>query len=157
MTKLVIRQYQASDKEEVFSLHVRVLKNEGAYLYAGIWEKDFEDIEGIYINNRGEFLVGTINNQIIAMGGLRKKTEDMVELRRMRVDPMFQRIGFGQMILDALEKKAWELGYKVIQLNTSARQVSAQRFYEKNGYMEIKREKEGWIVDNIIYQKIKKK
>lgn len=149
----MIRQYQPSDKEEVFQLHVSALKNENAYLYKGIWEKDFEDIEGIYLNNRGEFLVGIKDQKIIAMGGLRKMTQDIVELRRMRVDPSFQRMGFGQIILDALEKKALELGYKVIRLNTSAKSVSAQKFYEKNGYVEIKRETEGWIVDNIIYQK----
>ncbi len=122
-------------------------------MHTGTWEKDFENIEGIYLNNRGEFLVGTLDNQIIAMGGLRKVTEDIVELRRMRIDPLFQRKGYGQMILDALEKKAKELGYRVIQLNTSLKQVPAQKFYKKNGYIEIRREKEGWIVDNIIYQK----
>lgn len=153
MTKLVIRQYRPSDKEEVFQLHVRALKNEDAYLYTGKWEKDFEDIEGIYLNNRGEFLVGAIDNKIVAMGGLRKMTNDIVELRRMRVDPVFQRKGYGQMILDVLEKKALELEYKIIELNTSLKQLPAQKFYEKNGYVELKREKEGWIVDNITYQK----
>lgn len=153
MTKLVIRQYRPSDKEEVFQLHVRALKNEDAYLYTGKWEKDFEDIEGIYLNNRGEFLVGTIDNKIVAMGGLRKMTNDIVELRRMRVDPVFQRKGYGQMILDVLEKSALELEYKIIELNTSLKQLPAQKFYEKNGYVELKREKEGWIVDNITYQK----
>ncbi len=153
MTKLVIRQYQPTDKEEVFNLHVRALKNEYAYLYTGTWEKDFEDIAGIYLNNRGEFLVGTIDNKIVAMGGLRKKTEDIVELRRMRVDPDFQRKGFGQIILDALEKKAKELGYKVIQLDTSVKQISAQKFYIKNGYKEVRREKEGWIIELIFYRK----
>lgn len=153
MAKLVIRQYQPSDKEEVFKLHVRALESVDAHMYTGLWEKDFEDIEGIYLNNRGEFLVGTIDNKIVAMGALRKMTQDIVEIRRMRVDPILQRKGYGQMILDALEKRTMELGYKVIQLNTSLKQVPAQKFYEKNGYKEIKREKEGWIVDNIIYQK----
>ena len=151
---MVIRRYQPSDKEEVFDLHVRALKNEDAYIYTGKWEKDFDDIEGIYLRNLGEFLVGILDSKIIAMGGLRKMTDGIVELRRMRVDPDFQRKGFGQIILDTLEKKAKELGYKVIQLNTSAKLVSAQKFYEKNGYKEIRREKEGWVVDNIIYQKV---
>lgn len=153
MTKLVIRQYESRDKEEVFNLHVRALKNEYAYLYTGTWEKDFENIEGIYLNNRGEFLVGTIDNKIVAMGGLRKKTDDIVELRRMRVDPDFQRKGYGQIILDALEKRAKELGYKVIQLDTSVKQIPAQKFYIKNGYTEIRREKEGWIIELIFYRK----
>ncbi len=154
---MIIRQYQPSDKDEIFNLHVRALKNEDAYMYTGKWEKDFDDIERIYLNNRGEFLVGLLDSKIIAMGGLRKMTDEIGEIRRMRVDPTYQRKGYGQMILDVLEKRAKELGYKTLQLNTSAKQVSAQRFYEKNGYREIKREKEGWIVDNIIYQKAIKK
>lgn len=153
MTRLVIRQYQPSDKEEVFNLHVRALKNENAYLYTGVWEKDFKDIEGIYLNNRGEFLVGMKDNRIVAMGGLRKTTEDIVELRRMRVDPAFQRMGFGQMILNVLEKKARELRYKVIELQTTIKQVSAQKFYIKNGYTEVRREKEGWVIEAIFYRK----
>lgn len=153
MTRLVIRQYQPSDKEEVFNLHVRALKNENAYLYTGVWEKDFDDIEGIYLNNRGEFLVGMKDNRIVAMGGLRKTTEDIVELRRMRVDPAFQRMGFGQMILNVLEKKARELRYKAIELQTTIKQVSAQKFYIKNGYTEVRREKEGWVIEAIFYRK----
>ena len=151
---MTIRQYQSSDKAEVFDFHVRALKNEDAYIYTGKWEKDFDDIEGIYLRNLGEFLVGILDSKIIAMGGLRKMTDGIVELRRMRVDPDFQRKGFGQIVLDTLEKKAKELGYKVIQLNTSAKLVSARKFYEKNGYRETRREKEGWVVDNIIYQKV---
>lgn len=153
MTKLVIRQYQPSDKEEVFQLHVRALKNEDAYMYTGVWEKDFDDIEGIYLENKGEFLVGLINHKIVAMGSLRKMTEDIVELRRMRVDPTFQRRGFGQMILDSLEKKAKELGYKIIEIQTTIKQVPAQKFYIKNGYTEVRREKEGWIIEAIFYRK----
>ncbi len=153
MDTLVIRQYKHSDKKEIFELHVRALKNEDAYMYTGAWEKDFEDIEGIYLKNRGEFIVGTVGDKIIAMGGLRKMTENIVELRRMRVDPIFQRKGYGQAIINVLEKRAKEFGYTVIRLNTSAKQVAAQKFYKKNGYMEMRREKEGWKVDNIIYQK----
>ena len=153
MISLTIRQYKATDKKAVFDLHVRALEDIGAHIYTGKWEKDFDDIEGIYLNNRGEFLVGAIGEKIVAEGGLRKMTDDIVEVRRMRIDPDFQRQGLGQMILDALEKRSKELGYKIIQLNTSAIQIPAQKFYEKNGYKEIGREKEGWVVDNIIYQK----
>lgn len=123
-------------------------------MYTGKWEKDFDDIEGIYLHNQGDFLVGTIDNKIVAMGGLRKFDEQTVEVRRMRVDPDLQRKGYGQIILDALEKRANDLGYSILMLNTSAKQIPAQKFYEKNGYKEIKRETEGWVVDNIIYQKL---
>jgi len=153
MQELHIRQYTSSDKDAVFQLHVRALENEDARMYRGEWEKDFDDIEGVYIKNRGEFLVGEIDGKIVAIGGLRQFSEDTGELRRMRIDPAFQRKGYGQVMLDALEKKAKELGYRFIHLNTSEKQIAAQKFYQKNGYKEIKREKEGWVVDNIIYQK----
>lgn len=39
-----------------------------------------------------------------------------------------------------LEKKAKELGYKKIILDTSDKQVVAQKLYEKYGYVETKRE-----------------
>ncbi len=35
MTKLVIRQYRAPDKDEVFQLHIRALENEDAHGYMG--------------------------------------------------------------------------------------------------------------------------
>jgi GNAT superfamily N-acetyltransferase len=148
-----IRRYQPSDKEEVFNLHVRALKNEDTYMYTGEWERDFDDIEGVYLNSKGDFIVGTLDDRFVAMGGLRKLNEDIGEIRRMRVDPAYQRKGFGQVILDRLEKRAEELGYRLLQLNTSAKQIPAQKFYQKNGYREIRRETEGWIVDNIIFQK----
>jgi GNAT superfamily N-acetyltransferase len=148
-----IRRYQPSDKEEVFNLHVRALKNEDTYMYTGEWERDFDDIEGVYLNSKGDFIVGTLDGRFVAMGGLRKLNEDIGEIRRMRVDPAYQRKGFGQVILDRLEKRAEELGYRLLQLNTSAKQIPAQKFYQKNGYREIRRETEGWIVDNIIFQK----
>jgi GNAT superfamily N-acetyltransferase len=148
-----IRRYQPSDKEEVFNLHVRALKNEDTYMYTGEWERDFDDIEGVYLNSKGDFIVGTLDDRFVAMGGLRKLNEDIGEIRRMRVDPAYQRKGFGQVILDRLEKRAEELGYRLLQLNTSAKQIPAQKFYQKNGYREIRRETEGWIVDNNIFQK----
>ena len=41
----------------------------------------------------------------------------------MRVHPEFQRRGFGQRILEALEKRAKELGYKEIQLDTIVKET----------------------------------
>lgn len=52
MSKLIIRQYRPSDKDDVFDLHVRALKNDGVYIYTGIWEKDFDNIEGIFYRKK---------------------------------------------------------------------------------------------------------
>lgn len=63
--------------------------------------------------------------------------------KRMRVVPNFQRRGFGQAILAALETKARDMGYRTLHLDTSVKQPAAQQFYAKNGYAETGREKRG--------------
>jgi N-acetylglutamate synthase-like GNAT family acetyltransferase len=60
----------------------------------------------VYLKNQGEFLVGVCEGRIVAMGALRRTTNERAEIKRMRVHPDFQRCGFGQMILEALETDA---------------------------------------------------
>ena len=57
----------------------------------------------------------------------------------MRVLPDFQRRGFGQIMLNKLEEKAFQLGYKELCLDTTTKQLPAKKFYEKNGYIEVGR------------------
>ena len=69
------------------------------------------------------------------------KTDTAAEIKRMRVHPDYQRRGFGQEILDKLEEKARKSGYTELYLDTTTKQIPAQKFYEKNGYVESDRGK----------------
>lgn len=128
-----------SDKDKVVALHKMALQHAGAYARSGKWEDDLQDIAGTYLKN-GEFLVMEVEGEIVAMGALRKITGGICELKRMRVDPRFQRNGFGQKILALLEARASELGFSKIVLDTTEKQKVAQALYLKNGYLEVKRE-----------------
>jgi GNAT superfamily N-acetyltransferase len=110
----------------------------GAYAESGPWDDDLHHIEEVYINSGGEFLVGVCDGQIVAMGAL-VVNDHKAEVKRMRVHPDQQRRGFGKEILEQLEERARRLGYRSIQLDTTAQQLSAQHFYHKNGYTEIER------------------
>lgn len=57
----------------------------------------------------------------------------------MRVHPDFQRRGFGQAILQELEKRAKKMGYKKVILDTSQKNIKSNNFYKKNGYKETGR------------------
>jgi len=103
--ELNIRRYQLSDHAAVCVLHKAALVAAGAYSTSA-GDPDLNQIEAVYLNNGGVFLVGTLQNRIIAMGALRRTTPDRAEIRRMRVHPDFQRHGFGQAIFTALEKRA---------------------------------------------------
>ena len=114
---------------------------------------DLDHIEERYIHRGGEFLVGFLDGKLIAMGALKKNDNKTCEVKRMRVHPDYQRRGYGQIMLAKLEKRAEELGYKNIQLDTTIKQRPAQAMYLKNGYAEIRRETEGWPLETIFYQK----
>jgi len=135
-SKLLIRQYQKSDKDAVWELHRIALEPTGAMLL-GPWNDDFKNIPAYYPHKEGDFLVGLINGRIVCMGALRKKSENLGEIKRMRVHPDYQRIGCGQTILKSLEVRARELGYAKLCLDTTTKQIAAQGFYTKNGYQEV--------------------
>ena len=136
---LTIRRYEPPDAEAVWNLHILALQQVGAYLGSGAWDDDLRDIEQAYLRNRGEFLVGLDDGRLIAMGALRKTSETLAEIKRMRVHLDFQGCGIGQKMLSRLEQRARELGYMRLHLDTSTKQFAAQHLYQKNGFYETRR------------------
>ncbi len=57
-TILDIRRYQDEDRNTVWDLHILGLQSVGAYAGNGPWDNDLHDIPRVYLDNRGEFLVG---------------------------------------------------------------------------------------------------
>lgn len=132
--ELIIRRFQPEDQPAVWELHNKALIAAGAHIGNGKWDDDLNDIEGIYIRPGGEFLVGTIDSRIVAMGALKKMSDFRAEVKRMRVEPDLQRQGYGQAMLTRLENRARELGFVALQLDTMVVQVAAQKLYENNNY-----------------------
>ncbi len=150
--ELLIRRYTAADHTAVWDLHNQGLNHAGVHLGPGPWDDDMSAIEAVYLDGNGDFLVGLVSDQIVAMGALKKTGDRRGELKRMRVSPDFQRRGYGQAILEALERRAIELGFKTLHLDTSVKQVAAQGLYERNGFRELSREATATF-DAILYEK----
>jgi hypothetical protein len=81
---ITIRRYQPGDNGAVRELHVLALQPTGAIWDDGPWDQDLENIEGVYLANRGEFLVGTQEDRLVAMGALRCIDDTRAEIKRMR-------------------------------------------------------------------------
>jgi len=141
MTEFILRRYRPSDKEKVKALYELASIHSEIGYRSGPWETDFDNIEDHYFNG-GEFLVGLINDRIIAIGGYRKISEKQGQIRRMRVHPDHRRKGFAQHIIQKLEEVAKQNQISELQLKTSTQQKMAQHFYEKNGYVKMEKEKE---------------
>lgn len=130
-----IRRYEVADQQAVWDLHHTALRQAGAHLGSGPWDDDLRDIERLYLDGSGEFLVGELNGDIVAMGALRCRCLGVAAVRRMRVHPDHQRRGIGRRILGALEARAQELGYRRLVLDTTTVQHAAIAFYSAHGYL----------------------
>ena len=140
MIDLTFRSYQSSDHEQVMQLHKEALLHSNAYTGEGPWDDDLLDIENHYLNNNGWFVVGEMNDTLVTMGAIRKISERIAEIKRMRTQPRLQGKGIGKKVLDLLIKKAEELGYEEIILETSDRQPAAQKIYTSSGFVPYKQE-----------------
>ncbi len=76
-----IRRYKNIDKNKVFRLHTFALKEDTAFCKHGHWDEDFKNIENIYLKNNGDFLVGILDNKLIAMGALKKISKYVAEIK----------------------------------------------------------------------------
>jgi ribosomal protein S18 acetylase RimI-like enzyme len=147
-----IRQYQAGDHDAVWALHKVGMQQVAADLGDGAYT-DLHQIEQVYLNNRGEFLVGIHEGRLVAMGAVKQTTDERAEVKRMRVHPEFQGRGFGQMMLTALEARAVELGYTTLHLDTSSGQDAAIGLYRKNGYRPLAGTKEVQGLTLLFFEK----
>ena len=136
---LRIRRYEPKDKRAVRRLHDDALNEVGAHLGSGDWDDDLDEVESVYLDSGGEFLVGVLDGEVVAMGALMRISQEKAELKRMRIRPGLQGRGYGQTMLDALHLRAAELGYFTLRLDTTVQQRAAQRLYLKNGYHETGR------------------
>jgi ribosomal protein S18 acetylase RimI-like enzyme len=150
---LVLRRYTDADRRRVWHLHEEGLRQTDSYIGAGPWDDDLRSIPGTYLDGTGEFLVGTLHDQVVAMGALRRVSDTVCELKRMRVDPRHQRQGFGRAILTKLEDRAKQLGYTTIRLDTTTNQTAARHLYRAGGYQEAERSTDPAGQITILFQK----
>ena len=156
MQNLLVRNYEINDNDDVRNLHEIALRATGAFIEHGVWDDDLKNINGVYLKPGGEFIVGTIDGKIVAMGALKKISDEIAEIKRMRVYPDYQRNGFGQMIYDELEQRARAKDFKKLVLDTTSPQKASQAFYLKNGFAETHRRTALDSMEFIYYEKILK-
>lgn len=133
--KVTFRNCQRDDRAAVLHLHRVALEDVGAFLDHPGWDADLRDVGEHYQTPGGCFLVAEDERgEIVAMGALRIRDAAAGEIKRMRVSPRCRRCGLGTAILERLEAHARRLGLQRLALDTTTRQVGAQRLYEKHGY-----------------------
>jgi ribosomal protein S18 acetylase RimI-like enzyme len=99
-------------------------------------EEDLRKIDEVYINSRGEFLIGLVDGAVAAMGGFQRLSNDSAELRRMRIRTDLQNQGYGSQLLRELEQDAFKSGIRELSFETAKARLLTLEFYRKHGYHE---------------------
>jgi N-acetylglutamate synthase-like GNAT family acetyltransferase len=99
---LRFRQFTDGDSGAVHRLHVAALLDTNALIDVRNYYADLDDIPRTYLHPGGEFLVGELDGEIVAMGGMQLHPGGIGELRRMRVVPRLQGRGLGRQLLALL-------------------------------------------------------
>jgi len=101
--------------------------------------KDLSDIETIYFNNNGTFLVLLDNQKVVGSGGIKKIDEDTCEVKRVFFAKEYRGRGLGSQMMHQLLDFAKTHGYKKIRLDilNPTAQSAAVTLYKKLGFYEI--------------------
>ncbi len=86
---------------------------------------------------RAAFLVAWLDGMPIGCGAITTMNESTAHVKRVFVRSGFRGNGFGRRVMDALEKKAAELGYSMLFLETADKQLEAIRMYTSLGYERV--------------------
>jgi GNAT superfamily N-acetyltransferase len=86
---------------------------------------------------RGRFVVGYLDVEPVAMGGIRLIDDDTAEIKRMFVAPSWRGRGLSRLVLAGLEGLAVDMGATRVVLETGLRQPEAMALYASAGYQRI--------------------
>ena len=111
--------------EEFYSNIVGGLKNRTAFVPYNISES-ITDV-----------LIASVSGIAVGCAGLKAYSYSDVEIKRVWVDPEFRGNHISTAMMDVLEKRALELGFKRAILQTRPQMEEAVRLYTKRGYVLI--------------------
>jgi GNAT superfamily N-acetyltransferase len=132
-------RYDRNYQEPMLALHRGAVEGFALGMSREEDEADLRAVEEVYLRDGGEFLLGCAGDRLVAMGGFKRRSDGLAELRRMRIAGDLQGQGHGTVLLRELERRAWQLGIRTLCLETALRRPLTLEFYRKHGYRETDR------------------
>lgn len=101
-------------------------------------DADLDRIPEVYGRNGG-FWVALDGDRVVGTVAVRDAGDNTALLNRMFVDVRHHGRGAGQQLFDHALQFAQSHGYTSMVLNTHEKMARAHRFYEKNGFVRIRK------------------
>jgi N-acetylglutamate synthase-like GNAT family acetyltransferase len=142
MNEPKIETYTGLYKNSVGSLIVSIQKDEFGIPVTLEMQPDLNQIPQYYQVNNGNFWIARVGEEVAGTIALLDIGNNQAALRKMFVAAPYRGKTFsiGQGLLNTLINWASQKGVREIFLGTTAKFIGAQRFYEKNEFIEIAKE-----------------
>ena len=101
------------------------------------FEEELSDLSKMYAPPTGVIFLSKEGNLFTGCVAVRKKDEDVAELKRMYIKPEYRNAGLGSALLEIALNAAKEMGYKKIRLDTLSHMTNAINLYTRSGFYEI--------------------
>lgn len=140
--KPVVKEYQLPFQEQVVKLILNIQQDEYNIPITKEDQPDLYTIEDFYQTKNGNFWVALVGDRVVGTISLLDLGDQQVALRKMFVHKDFRGSEFGtaRMLLESAVNWAKEKSVTNIFLGTTPQFLAAHRFYEKNGFVQIKPE-----------------
>ena len=143
MGEINIETYTDIHKKDVADLILHIQNTEFGIPITLALQPDLNEIPGFYQTNNGNFWIAKIDDKIIGTISLLDIGNRKGALRKMFLDRNYRgkEFGVGQSLLNTLIDWAKQKRFTEIFLGTTEKFIAAQRFYEKNNFKEIEKQK----------------
>lgn len=107
------------------------------YFDEAAYNAELASLPGIYAPPDGSLLIAYRGGSPAGCVAMKKFDEGVCEMKRLFVPVEYHGTGAGRALVERLVRDAREAGYKRMCLDTSWRQVPAQKLYESVGFRRI--------------------
>ena len=101
------------------------------------FDEELLQLKEMYSEPTGAIFLLQQAEEFIGCVAIRKKENDIAELKRMYIQPTVRKAGGGTLLLEKALSAAKNLGYKLIRLDTLTNMTPAINLYKKHGFYEI--------------------
>jgi GNAT superfamily N-acetyltransferase len=95
---------------------------------------ELDRLSVMYAPPAGALLLARSGSEIAGCAGLRKLRDDICEMKRLYVRPAFRGRHLGRRMAEEIARRARDLGYRTLMLDTLGTMEAAERLYVSMGF-----------------------